>query len=103
LRLVTSRAKGRNRITMSIFVIARFKVSDLDKALQWGKANGDIAEDITAYGKSLGQIGHRMLTDGRDMVVIDEWPDADTFNKFFAGAAKMGEFLSGAGVVGDQR
>ena len=52
---------------MSIFVIARFKVSDLGKALEWGKANGDIAEDITAYGKSLGQIGHRMLTDGRDM------------------------------------
>jgi hypothetical protein len=72
-------------------------------ALEWGKANGDIAEDITAYGKSLGQIGHRMFTDGKDLVVIDERPDADTFNKFFAGAAKMGEFLSGAGVVGDQR
>ena len=40
---------------MSVFVIARCTVSDLDKALQWGKANGDIAEDITAYGKSLGQ------------------------------------------------
>jgi hypothetical protein len=37
-----------------------------------GKASGNIAEDITAYGKSLGQIGHRMLTDGKDLVVIDE-------------------------------
>jgi hypothetical protein len=71
------------------------------KALEWGKANGDIAEDITAYGKSLGQIGHKMLTDGKDLVVIDEWPDADAFNKFFAGAARMGEFLSGAGVTGE--
>jgi hypothetical protein len=34
LRLVISHAKGRNRITMSIFVIARFKVSDLGKALE---------------------------------------------------------------------
>jgi hypothetical protein len=42
-----------------------------------------------------------MLTDGKDMVVIDEWPDADTFNKFFAGAARMREFLSGAGIVGE--
>ena len=42
-----------------------------------------------------------MLTDGKDLVVIDEWPDADSFNKFFAGAARMGEFLSGAGVVGE--
>ena len=101
LRLAISRAKGRNRITVSVLVIARCTVSDLGKALEWGKANGDIAEDITAYGKSLGQIGHRMFTDGKDLVVIDEWPDADTFNKFFAGAAKMGEFLSGAGVVGE--
>ena len=51
---------------MSVFVIVRCAVSDLGKALEWGKANGDIAEDITAYGKSLGQIGHRMLTDGKD-------------------------------------
>jgi len=42
-----------------------------------------------------------MLTDGKDLVVIDEWPDADTFNKFFAGAPRMGEFLSGAGIVGE--
>jgi hypothetical protein len=98
---VISRAKGRNRITVSGFVIARCTVSDLGKALEWGKANGDIADDITAYRKGLGQIGHRMLTDGKDLVVIDEWPDADTFNKFFAGAARMGEFLSGAGVVGE--
>jgi hypothetical protein len=88
-------------VTVSVFVIARFTVADLGKALEWGKVNGDVVEDITAYGKSLGQIGHRMLTDGKDMVVIDEWPDADTFNKFFAGAARMGEFLSGAGVVGE--
>ena len=101
LRLVISRAKGRNRITVSVFVIVRCTVSDLGKALEWGQANGDIAEEITAYGKSLGQLGHRMLTDGKDIVVIDEWPDADTFNKFFAGAARMGEFLSGAGVVGE--
>ena len=101
MRLVTSPAKGRNRVIVSVFVIVRCAVADLGKALEWGKANGDIAEDITAYGKSLGQIGHRMLTDGKDIVVIDEWPDADTFNKFFAGAARMGEFLSGAGIVGE--
>ncbi len=86
---------------MSVFVIARFTVADLGKALEWGKANGNVAEDITAYGKSLGQIGHRVSTDGKDVVVIDEWPDADTFNTFFAGAARMGELLSGVGVVGE--
>ena len=86
---------------MSVFVIVRCTVTDLGKALEWGRANGQIAEDITAYGKSLGQIGHRMLTDGTDLVVIDEWPDAATFDKFFATAPGMGEFLSGAGVAGN--
>ncbi len=74
---------------MSVFVIARFTVADLGKALEWAKANGNVAEDITAYGKSVGQIGHRVSTDGKDVVVIDEWPDADTFNTFFAGGASF--------------
>ena len=86
---------------MSVIVIARFAVSDIGKAAEWAKANAEVPEDITAYGKSLGQIGHRIVTDGNDLVVIDEWPDADTFNEFFAGATRMEEFLSGAGIVGE--
>ena len=86
---------------MSVIVIARFTVSDIGEAVEWAKANAEVPEDITAYGKSLGQIGHRIVTDATDLVVIDEWPDADTFNEFFAGATRMGEFLSGAGIVGE--
>lgn len=86
---------------MSVIVIVRCSVSDVNKAAEWVKAHAEVPEDITAYGKSLGQIGHRVTTDGKDLVVIDEWPDADTFNAFFAGAQRMGEFISGAGVLGD--
>jgi hypothetical protein len=83
---------------MSVTVIARFTVSDVDKAVEFARSNAQVPEDITTYGKSLGQIGHKMLTDGKDFVVTDEWPDADTFNTFFAGAPGRGEFLSGAGI-----
>ena len=86
---------------MSVIVIVRCVVTDLGKAQEWVDAHPDVPEEITAYGKSLGQIGHRIITDGKDLVVIDEWPDADAFNTFFAGAARMGEFLSGAGIVGE--
>ena len=71
-------------------------VSDVGKAAEWARAHAEVPEHITAYGKSLGQIGHRIVTDGKDLVVIDEWPDADTFNTFFAGATRMGEFLGAA-------
>ncbi len=86
---------------MSVIVIARFSVSDVGKAAKWARTHAEVPEDITAYGKRLGQIGHRIVTDGKDLVVIDEWPDADTFNTFFAGATRMSEFLSGAGIIGE--
>ena len=86
---------------MSVIVIARFTVSDVGKAVEFARTNAEIPNDITAFGKSLGQIGHRMTIDGKDLVVIDEWPDESTFNTFFAGATRMGEFLSGAGIVGE--
>ncbi len=86
---------------MSVIVIARCSDSDVQKADEWTRTNAEVPGDITAYGKSLGQIGHRVVTDGKDLVVIDEWPDADTFNTFFAGATRMGEFLSVAGIIGE--
>jgi hypothetical protein len=86
---------------VSVIVIVRCAVSDVGKAVEFARSNADILDDITAYGKSLGQIGHRMTTDGKDLVVIDEWPDAASFNTFFAGATRMGEFLSGAGIAGE--
>jgi hypothetical protein len=86
---------------MSVVVIARFAVADVGKAVEWTRANPSIPEEITAYGKSLGQIGHRILTDVGDLVVVDEWPSAEVFNTFFANAPRMGEFLSGAGIVGE--
>jgi hypothetical protein len=32
------------------------------------------------------------------LVVIDEWPDEESFQMFFSGAPWMQEFLSGAGL-----
>jgi len=93
--------RGTKEDIVSVIVIVRCAVSDVGKALEFARGNPGVPDEITAYGKSLGQIGHRMLTDGNDLVVIDEWPDANTFNTFFAGATRMGEFMSGAGVVGE--
>jgi hypothetical protein len=57
---------------VSVVVLARYSVSDVAKAAEWVRAHAEVPEDITAYGKSLGQIGHKMFTDDKDLVVIDE-------------------------------
>jgi hypothetical protein len=36
---------------MSVIVIARFSVPDVDAAVEWAKANASIPEEITAYGR----------------------------------------------------
>jgi hypothetical protein len=84
---------------MSVVVIARFSVPDVDAAVEWAKANASIPEEITAYGKPLGQPGHRIITADHELVVIDEWGDEEQFHKFFDSAPKMGEFLAGAGIT----
>ncbi len=86
---------------MSVVVIARFPSDDPGKALEWVRAHSDIPEEITAHGKTLGQIGHRILLAEKELVVIDEWPDEESFQTFFSGAPRMQEFLSGAGLSSD--
>ena len=86
---------------MSVVVIARFPTDDPDRAVEWARAHSDIPEEITAHGKTLGQIGHRILLAEKELVVIDEWPNEESFHTFFSEAPRMREFLSGAGLSSD--
>jgi hypothetical protein len=86
---------------MSVVVIARFPTEDPGKAIEWVRAHSDVPEEITAYGKTLGQIGHRILLAEKEVVVIDEWPNEDSFRTFFSKAPRMDEFLSGAGLTSE--
>ena len=86
---------------MSVVVIARFPTNDPVKALEWAQAHPDIPDEITTYGKTLGQIGHRILLGEKELVVIDEWPNEESFHTFFSEAPRMHEFLSGAGLSSD--
>ena len=56
-------------------------------------------QEITAHGKALGQIGHRILLGEKELVVIDEWPNEESCQTFFSGAPRMQEFLSGLGCL----
>ena len=86
---------------MNVVVTARFLTDDPAKSLDWARAHSDVPEEITIYGKALGQIGHRILVGDKELVVIDEWPYEASFRKFFSGAPRMQEFLQGAGLCSD--
>jgi hypothetical protein len=86
---------------VSVVVTVRIATDDPSQALDWARAHPEIPEEITAYGKTLGQIGHRILLGEKELVVIDEWPSEESFHTFFAEAPRMQEFLSGAGLTAD--
>jgi hypothetical protein len=86
---------------VSVVVIARFPIEDPGQAVEWARAHPDIPEEITTYGKTLGQIGHRILLGEKELVVIDEWPNEESFRTFFSEAPRMDQFLSGAGLSSD--
>jgi hypothetical protein len=62
--------------------------------------NGDRMVEIASRGKEAGAIHHRFYAneDGSQVLVVDEWPGADEFNKFFASSQDIGELLAQAGI-----
>jgi len=85
---------------MSVTVIVRFNVANVAEAVESISANAPLAEDLAAYGKSSGQLGHRILAGNGELVMIDEWGTAEQFQKFFEGNAMVEEMVYEAGVTG---
>jgi heme-degrading monooxygenase HmoA len=56
---------------------------------------------IAGRGKEHGAIAHRIYaTDDGDVMVIDEWPDAESFNRFFETMqSEIGPLMQEAGVT----
>ena len=69
---------------------------------RYASENQDRLEAIVERAKGHGLIAHRFYgsDDGRIMVV-DEWPDAESFQRFFEEAqAEIGPIMEAAGVTG---
>jgi quinol monooxygenase YgiN len=65
-------------------VIMTFRVSgDPSKLEQMASDNPDLMKSISAKAKEHGLIAHRFYGSEDQIMVIDEWPDAESFQRFF--------------------
>ena len=85
---------------MSVTVIARFPVSDVEKAIAGLQANAALLEEITEDTKGGGIIHHTFVAGEGELVVIDEWETAEQFQSFFEGNAKVAKITELVGVTG---
>jgi heme-degrading monooxygenase HmoA len=58
---------------------------------------------ISERAKEHGAIHHRFYanTEGNAILVVDEWPDAESFQRFFESSPDIGEMMGEAGVTGE--
>jgi hypothetical protein len=65
-------------------VIMTFRVAgDPDKLEQLAAEKGDVLRDISERAKEHGVIAHRFYGSESEIMVVDEWPDPESFTTFF--------------------
>jgi quinol monooxygenase YgiN len=78
-----------------VSVIMTLRVSgDPDKLEQHAAANADVIRGIAESAKSHGLIAHRFYGGEGQIMVVDEWPDPESFHRFFeAEQARIGPMM----------
>lgn len=65
-------------------VILTFRVQgDPDKLEQLAHEKPGVLQEIAAAAQAAGLIAHRFYGSDGQIMVLDEWPDPDSFNRFF--------------------
>jgi hypothetical protein len=85
---------------MSVIVTVLTK-GDPKQVEEYAAANPDSMQAIIESAKSHGVMAHRFYGGDGEVLVIDEWPDADSFNGFFeANGDRIGPIMMAAGAQG---
>ena len=74
---------------MCVIVIARFPVSDVARAQAALAENSALLEEITEDTKKLGAIHHTFAAGENELIVVDEWDTAESFQAFVNGNPKV--------------
>ena len=67
---------------MSVIMTLR-AAGDPDKLEQLAAEKGDVLRGIAERAKAAGVIAHRFYGSEGQIMVVDEWPDAASFQRFF--------------------
>jgi hypothetical protein len=84
---------------MSVIVIGRMTVDPANVEKLWSDRQADF-EGIAVAAKDAGAIHHRWAFGDGEVMIIDEWPDATSFQAFFESQALIADLMQAAGVQG---
>jgi quinol monooxygenase YgiN len=67
---------------MSVIMTMQVK-ADPARMEEYVASNGELLTEVAETGKRHGVIAHRFYTNGDTIMVLDEWPDEQSFQAFF--------------------
>ena len=85
---------------MSVIVVLRIPGNPADLEQFAAGPGGEQMRRIAEAAKSAGGIRHQFAGGDNEVLVIDEWPDAQTFQAFFASQPEIADVMQGAGAQG---
>ena len=83
---------------MSVLMTLRVK-GDATQLEHLYETAPDTFSKVSAVGKQMGATYHRFYASDDEIVVIDEWPDEETFQKFFDSQPEIPKIMAAAGVT----
>ncbi len=85
---------------MSVIVVVRVPGDPSDLENYAAGPGGDVMRRISEAGRAAGAIRHTFAGGANEVMIIDEWPDGESFEKFFGGNPEIGDVMRDAGAQG---
>ena len=83
---------------MSVLMLLRVK-GDARKVEQFAADNPGAMKSIVERATSNGLIRHRFFGTADEIIVVDEWPDEASFQRFFDASPEIADMMAKAGVT----
>lgn len=84
---------------MSVIVIGRFKADPANLKKVFAERAADF-KAVSEEAKGVGAVHHRFAAGDGEVLILDEWNNAESFHKFFGGNTTIAEIMQAAGVQG---
>lgn len=85
---------------MSVMIEMRV-TADAGRLEQTARENHDTLIAITDRAKQQGCLHHRFYAENGQIVVVDEWEDGESFQKFFSSDPDIPGLMQAAGASGE--
>ncbi|HEX6444004.1 MAG TPA: hypothetical protein VF053_02870 [Streptosporangiales bacterium] len=85
---------------MSVLMTLRVP-GDAGKLEALASEKPEVVQQILARAREHGVQAHRFYGTDEELLIVDRWPDADSFQRFMAASPEVGELMAAAGVTGE--